>query len=138
MRNLIVKVKNAIDKIEQEKGSFLLKSLVAKDLSNIQWDLVLSASWIDSDKDKALEYLSQKILGDFDIDCMLQFSGIVLYETTVTNPLIETLFSIQKDQSNGKFSGYNFYGGIDFIKSPVDSVEWIIPLSSPLVTSEAA
>lgn len=132
MQNLIAKVKNAIDKVEKEKGEFNLKSLVAKDLSNIQWDLILSAPWIDEDKNKALEYLSQNILSDFDIDCMHQFSGIVLFDTIATTPLVKTLIKIQQDQSNGK------YGEYDLIKSPIESVGWIIPLNDPLAKLEAA
>jgi len=39
-------VKDAIKSIEKEKGvEFKIKSLVAKNMDNIQWDLVLSADW---------------------------------------------------------------------------------------------
>jgi len=88
MLDLIVKIKTSLKLIEQEKGDFKVKYLVAKDLSNLQWDLVLSADWFDSDMFKRLDYLSKKILSDFDIDCMMQFSGIVTYESIYPTPLL--------------------------------------------------
>ena len=77
MQNLIIKIKKAISEIENEKGNFITKCLVAKNPDDIQWDLILVADWFDKNQIKRLEYLSDKILRDFDNDCISQFSGII-------------------------------------------------------------
>ncbi|MBF0240635.1 MAG: hypothetical protein HQM12_23285 [SAR324 cluster bacterium] len=82
MRNLIVKIKKALAEIEAEKGAFLIKCLVARNPDDMQWDLILVADWFVADQIERFNYLSKKILNDFDIDCMSQFSGIVTIAPT--------------------------------------------------------
>lgn len=127
MYKLILKIKDAIQRIEQEKGEeFRIKSLVAKNLDNIQWDLVLSADWFESDKLKRLDYLAKEILTDFDIDCMVQFSGIITYEVQESNSLIELLTTIQKNNRLGK---YPDCGGYVLIEPHHETAKWVIPLN---------
>jgi len=129
MLDLIVKIKTSLKLIEQEKGNFKIKCLVAKDLSNLQWDLVLSADWFDSDIFKRLDYLSEKILSDFDIDCMMQFSGIVTYESHISNPLIKLLEAIQNNQKRGKYDDLG--QGYVIVQPHHQAAQWIIPLNEP-------
>lgn len=93
MQNLVVKIKKALSEIESEKGNFIIKCLVARNPDDIQWDLVLAADWFDEDQIKRLSYLSEKILSDFDIDCMSQFSGIITIAPT--SDLAKFLIKIQ-------------------------------------------
>lgn len=97
MQNLIVKIKNALSKIESEKGDFIIKCLVARNPDDIQWDLVLAADWFDEDQIQRLTYLSEKILSDFDIDCMSQFSAIITIDQT--SDLAKFLIKIQNGYS---------------------------------------
>lgn len=129
MQHLVMKIKAALKRIEQEKGPFKVKSLVAKDAANMPWDLVLSADWFEADLIKRLDYLSEKILSDFDIDCMVQFSGIVTFDAQTTNPLLEMLLAIQENHKLGK---YNDLGqGYIVVESHQEAAKWIIPLNDP-------
>lgn len=68
MRNLVVKIKEAIKQIESEKGDFTLKCLVSKNSdSDMKWDLILSAKWFDETSEiECLNYLAEKIFADFN------------------------------------------------------------------------
>jgi hypothetical protein len=77
MQNLVIKIVKALSKIENEKGPFIVKCLVARNPDDIQWDLVLAADWFDEDRIQRLNYLSKKVLCDFDSDTISQFSGII-------------------------------------------------------------
>lgn len=131
MSDLVIKVKNAIKKIEKEKNElFELKSLVAKDLSDIRWDLVLSAQWFDPNNPiDDMEYLVNEIMAEFDTDCLTEFCGIVPYSIADTNPLIEIIKKTQIDHNRGRFK-HNFTNDADFI-GPFhhELVEFIIPLN---------
>lgn len=127
MYRLILKIKNALQRIEQEKGeAFKIKCLVAKNLDYIQWDLVLSADWFESDKLKRLDYLAKEILTDFDMDCMVQFSSIITYESDESNPLIDLLTTIQNNNALGK---YPDCGGYVLIEPHHEIAKWVIPLN---------
>lgn len=97
MQNLIVKIKKALSEIESEKGNFIVKCLVARDPNDIQWDLVLAANWFDEDLIQRLNYLSEKVLGDFDNDCVSQFSAIITIDPA--SDLAKFLIKIQKRYS---------------------------------------
>lgn len=107
MWDLFTKIKSSLHTIEQEKGAFEVKCLVAKDLSNLQWDLILTADWFDkepyNDLIKLLDYLSEKILRDLDINCMIQFSGIITYTVNTHNALLDKLRIIQENHRIGKY-----------------------------------
>ena len=77
MKNLVIKIVKALSKIEQEKGPFIVKCLVARNPDDIQWDLVLAANWFEEDRIQRLNYLSKKVLSDFDSDTISQFSAII-------------------------------------------------------------
>jgi hypothetical protein len=119
-----MKIKQALKQIEEEKGPFQIKSLVARDPAYIQWDLVLSAEWFGIDPTKQLDYLCEKILRDFDSDCMTEFSGIVTYGSNVSNPLIEALQVIQE---NHRLGNYGQLIGGDYIADRSHGL--IIPLN---------
>lgn len=94
MQHLIIKIKKAIKIIENAKGPFQIKCLVAKNPDDIQWDLVLAANWFERNQIKRLEYLSNNILKDFDINDISQFSGIITID--IKSELGKFLIKIQK------------------------------------------
>ena len=128
MRNLVIKIKKALQSIEEEKGEFKIKCLVAKDPSNMLWDLILSAEWFEDDLMKRLDYLSERILGDFDIDCMLHFSGIITYSTNSSLPFLEMLRMVQENNRLGKYSDLG--QGYVIVDSHSESAQLIIPLNN--------
>ena len=133
MRNLVIKIKKALQSIEEEKGVFRIKCLVAKDPSNRLWDLILSAEWFEHDLIKRLNYLTENILGDFDIDCMIQFSGIITYDINTSNPLLEMLLLIQENHRIGKYSDELHQGYIELQLKQFS----VIPLNEPEAQNKA-
>ena len=128
MRDLVIKIKKALQSIEEEKGEFKIKCLVAKDPSNMLWDLILSAEWFEDDLMKRLDYLSERILGDFDIDCMLHFSGIITYTVKSSHPLLEMLRMVQENNRIGKYSDLG--QGYVIVDSHSELAQLIIPLNN--------
>ena len=128
MRNLVIKIKKALHSIEEEKGEFKIKCLVAKDPSKMLWDLILSAEWFEDDLMKRLDYLSERILGDFDIDCMLHFSGIITYTVKSSHPLLEMLRMVQENNRIGKYSDLG--QGYVIVDSHSELAQLIIPLNN--------
>ena len=128
MQNLIIKIKDAIKKIEKERGNFKIKCLVANDLSNIHWDLVLSADWFEADEFERLDYLTKQILGNLDLDCMSQFSAIITFDSEASTPLIKVLTTIQENNKLGKYDDL----GQGYTIVPWHyAAKWIIPLNEP-------
>ena len=126
MRNLVVKVKEALQRIEQEKGEFTVKCLVCKEPESLLWDLILSADWFEDDLIKRIEYLSAVIFRDFDSDCIRHFSGIITYKSNITTPLLDILRNVQENHRKGKYCDV----GNDYVI--VDSHDTIAPLIIPL------
>ncbi len=135
MRDLVVKIKKALQSIEEEKGEFRIKCLVAKDPSNMLWDLILSAEWFEDDLMKRLDYLSERILGDFDIDCMLHFSGIITYTVKSSHPLLEMLRMVQENNRIGKYSDLG--QGYVIVDSHSELAQLIIPLNNSEILAPA-
>ena len=92
------------------------------------WDLILSAEWFEDDLMKRLDYLSERILGDFDIDCMLHFSGIITYTVTSSHPLLEMLRVVQENNRIGKYSDLG--QGYVIVDSHSELAQLIIPLNN--------
>lgn len=103
MINLVDKIENAINKIEEERGKFDIKCLIASDKDNIQWTLVLAADWFENFEGNELDrltYLSDRIISTFDIDCIVQFSSIRIID--VKNRLYSLLKRIQDRYETNK------------------------------------
>lgn len=101
MQDIIIKIAKALAEIEHEKGAFIVKCLVARNPDDIQWDLVLAADWFDEDKIQRLNYLSEKVLCEFDNDSISQFSAVITISPD--SDLAQFLIKIQK--------GYNLHYG---------------------------
>lgn len=116
MRNLFVKIAQALETIEQDKGRFEIKCLVASDLIEPLWDLVLTADWFQPDQKAALEYLTNRIMPGLDYACMTIFSGIVTYPVDSKNPLVLALSRIQENHRQGM---YEYMRADELIAIPV-------------------
>lgn len=103
MWNLYVKIAQALEPIEREKGRFEVKCLVARDPIEPLWDLVLAADWFELNHKAALDYLTDRIMPSLDYDAMIQFSGIVTYPSHSRNPLVHALSSIQANHRQGLY-----------------------------------
>jgi hypothetical protein len=105
MQDIVIKIGKALAEIEQEKGAFIVKCLVARNPDDIQWDLVLAANWFEKDKFRRLSYLSEKILWGLDDYSISQFSAIITIEPD--SDLAQFLIKIQSGdwQLCGKLNG---------------------------------
>jgi hypothetical protein len=102
MYNLIDRIKKSIRDIENEKGAFQIKCLVAQNPDDMVWDLVLAADWFDSDEYKRIEYLTNKIMPNFTNDIISQFSGIITID--INSELGKILERIQNNYNSGKYN----------------------------------
>lgn len=128
MSDLVVKIFNAIEAIEKERGPFKIKCLVAKDPVDIRWDLVLSADWFEKDLMKRLTYLTAKILADLDDDDMAQFSAIMTFDMTVDNELTRGLLKIQDNHAQGRYDALSD-GGLVLLTTALQQARLVIPLN---------
>jgi hypothetical protein len=127
MQHLIVKIRKAIAEIEDERGVFQIKSLIAKDKEDIRWDLILSADWFSTNLLERTQYLSNQILKDFDSECMMHFSSIISFLPNETNDLLKSIKNIQNRYSQGAY----LFGEQEYtlIESHSTYFKWIIPLN---------
>lgn len=131
MRNLFLKISEALELIEQEKGKFKIKCLVARDVEEPIWDLVLSADWFKSNQKAALDYLAGRVLADLDYDCMIAFSGIVTVAPDTDNELTQTLLKIQDHYRQGRYV-HLVAEDILAIPTPLAQARWVVPLDHPI------
>jgi hypothetical protein len=93
----------------------------------------LTADWFDkepyNDIIKRLDYLSEKILQDLDIDCMIQFSGIITYSVNTSSALLDMLRIIQENHRLGKYKVEPTQGYLQLTFQQ----SLIIPLNDPEV-----
>lgn len=128
MRNLAVKIADALQAIEQERGSFKVKCLVAQDPDDIQWDLVLWADWFESDESKRLDYLIKKIMKPLDDDSLAQFNAIITFGPEDNNEMLWALRSIQNNYTKGIFQTV-WDGNIMQVRTTIPQARLVIPLN---------
>lgn len=128
MSDLVVKIMKSIEGIEQERGPFKIKCLVAKDPVDIRWDLILSADWFEKDLMQRLTYLTDKILTDLDDECIAQFSSIITFETTVDNELTRGLLKIQENYARGRYDAISDSGLVP-LTTTLQQARLVIPLN---------
>ena len=125
MHNLIMKIKKGIHEIENEKGSFRIKCLVAQNNEDAIWDLVLAADWFDPDEYKRIEYLTNKIMSKFDTDIISQFSGIITIDKN--SELGKILERIQDNYNAGKYN--LFVDDYLIVNTEYKSAKMVVPLT---------
>ena len=80
MKELINKFKEIERETSSEKGNYNLFALFLREDSPNRWDILVSADWIDGDKDQALKYIAQKIQSSLSPNELLLVSRIVIIE----------------------------------------------------------
>lgn len=89
MKELINKLTAIEKETSAEKGEYDLFALFLREDSPNKWDILVSAIWIDNNKEDALKYLAQKIQNSFTQSELLLISRIVMIEET--NPALPAL-----------------------------------------------
>ena len=73
----------------REKGEFSLFALFLREESPDKWDLIVSAPWIEADKEGSLRYLASLVQSRLTPSGLLSLSKIVLID--VDNPALEAV-----------------------------------------------
>ena len=91
MKQTIEKLASLERDIATEKGEFSLFGAFFREEAEDKWDLLVSASWLDTNKRESLEYLVNQLRPRLDMQELLSLSRIVLLEKD--NPVLEAIHS---------------------------------------------
>ena len=108
MCNLAIRIAELLEAIEQERGKFKVKCLVAQYPDDVHWDLILWAEWFEPDEKQRLDYLIKKIINPLDYNLMNQFNAIITFDPDDNNEFLRSLLKIQDNYLKGRYQGvYN-------------------------------
>jgi hypothetical protein len=80
MKQLAEKLVSIEQEVSSEKGEFSLFGLFLREDIENKWDLVVSASWIEPDKEYALDYLAKRLQSHLQPQELLAISRIVFVD----------------------------------------------------------
>jgi len=78
MNELIQKMVEIEKYLAHEKGDFKLFALFLRDGSPGRWDVLVSAPWIDVNKQQALEFIVEQLTTRLDKDELISLSRVVI------------------------------------------------------------
>lgn len=92
-----------------EKGEYDLFALFLREDSSNKWDILVSADWMNNNKEQALKYLAPKIQKSFTKYELVQISRIVIIEEN--NPALPALQqAISIKHCSAEIKDSNFFG----------------------------
>ncbi|MBS1789481.1 MAG: hypothetical protein JST85_17285 [Acidobacteria bacterium] len=104
--NQLRQIKN---KVEAEKGEFVLFGLFLRDEAVDKWDLVVSAPWLEKDKMKGLGEFVKKMASVVGEDEVLTLSRIVTLNHD--DPSLEAILQdVQVENDLVEMQGHNLFG----------------------------
>ncbi len=89
MKELVKKLMVIEKETSAKKGKYNLFALFLRENSSYKWDVLVSANWINDNKEKSLKYLAQKIQKSFTQNELSQISRIVIIDED--NPQLPAL-----------------------------------------------
>jgi len=89
VKQIAEKLKNLERQMADEKGPFSLFGLFLREDAPDKWDLVVSAPWIDDNKEESLAYIAESLRASLAAEELLNLSRIVLVEQN--NPGLEAV-----------------------------------------------
>jgi hypothetical protein len=102
IKETLDKLKNIIEYLEKEYGHFLLFALFLREDPVEKWDIVISASWLRSNKMIGYKTVAYKIQEILSLSELIQFSRIIILDDV--DPMISFLQkSCSVSVKNGKF-----------------------------------
>ena len=109
MNKLVEKITAIEKETSLEKGGYNLFALFLREESSNKWDILVSANWIDENKEEALKYLAQKIQKEFTREELAQISRIVIIEKE--NPSLPALQqTIDIEHGTAEIKDSNLFG----------------------------
>lgn len=89
MKEILDKLKFAVQVLEKEQGPMLLFALFLREDSLEKWDIVVSASWLSSTEKKAYKMVISKIQAALSPSELVQFARVVILDNT--DPVVSFL-----------------------------------------------
>jgi len=89
MRELLDKLILLESKLSKEKGNFNLFALFLREEAEDRWDIVVSASWLESNNKKSFDYLAKELKYNLTNQELLLISRIVVMDEG--NPGLEAI-----------------------------------------------
>jgi hypothetical protein len=109
MKQLAEKLVFIEHEVSSEKGEFSLFGLFLREDLESKWDLVVSASWIEPDKEHALDYLAKRLQSHLQPQELLTISRIVLVDEN--SPASEAVHrAIRVEGGTAEVQDSNFFG----------------------------
>jgi hypothetical protein len=99
MKRIIEKIKNAIDSLEKEHSSLLLCALFLREEPLEKWDIVVSASWLNSKEMQSYHIVSTKMRAILDESEVVRFSRIVILDPE--DPVVSYLQNLETISNGG-------------------------------------
>ncbi|MDQ2753270.1 MAG: hypothetical protein M3R72_09645 [Bacteroidota bacterium] len=109
MKEIVNKLMVIEKETSAKKGKYNLFALFLRENSSYKWDVLVSANWINDNKEKSLKYLAQKIQKSFTQNELSQISRIVIIdEDNPQLPALQQAINIEHGTTEIKDS--NFFG----------------------------
>ncbi len=89
MRELLDKLKLLESRLSKEKGNFRLFALFLREEAEDKWDIVVSASWLESNNKESFNYLARELKSSITNQELLLISRIVVLDEG--NPGLEAI-----------------------------------------------
>lgn len=89
MKEILDKLKFAVQALENEHGPMLFFALFLREDSLEKWDIVVSASWLSSTEKNAYQTVISKIQHALDTAELVLFSRVVILDST--DPVVSFL-----------------------------------------------
>jgi len=109
MNELIQKMVKIEKYFVRQKGDFQLFALFLRDGSPGKWDVLVSAGWIDADKQQALKIITEQLTTKLNKDELMSLSRVVVInKDNETIPAINQLISVKHQVT--EIYDKNFFG----------------------------
>jgi hypothetical protein len=96
-------------RIAEEKGDFTLFALFLREDVPDRWDLIVSAPWVGSDRDAALNYFVSEIRSFLGVEDLTMLSRIVIADPN--DPAVQALNrAIKVEHGSAEVRDSNFFG----------------------------
>ena len=109
MKTIVDKLKTAEQEISNQKGQFALFALFLPEDSEDKWDLLVSSSWINENKQDALKYIARKVQKTLTPKELTLISRIVIIDED--NPALNSIHrAIHVEHGDAEIQNSNFFG----------------------------
>lgn len=109
MKTLVAKLLEVEETVSAQKGAFSLFALFLREDAADKWDLVISAPWIEADKEAALKLVAAQVTECLGPPAVTSISRIILVEPT--SPAVNAINqAFRVEHSMVEVRDSNFFG----------------------------